>query len=60
MEFLLQNGAKPNVPGIDNATSLHEAVIRDNASIVKMLVASGADTEARSASGQTPRYDQFY
>lgn len=57
-ELLLKYGAMVNVPGCDNITPLHEAVLSNKLDIVKLLVMYGADAEARDVSGKTPRYVQ--
>lgn len=46
-----------SVPGsTNNVTPLHEAVTNKHLSIVKLLVAHGADIYARSSEGKTPMY----
>jgi ankyrin repeat protein len=56
--LLLKYGAMVNVPGCDNITPLHEAVLNNKLDIVKLLVMYGADAEARDVRGKTPRYVQ--
>jgi ankyrin repeat protein len=55
-DFLLKYGAMVNVPGYDNITPLHEAVLNNKLEAVKLLLMYGADVEARDANGMTPRY----
>lgn len=56
MKLLLEAGAFTSVPGANNVTPLHEAVTNNHPSIVKLLVAHGADIYARSSEGKTPMY----
>jgi ankyrin repeat protein len=55
-ELLLKYGAMVNVPGYDNITPLHEAVLSNKLEVVKLLLMYGADVEARDVNGMTPRY----
>lgn len=54
-ELLLKHGARVNVPGHQNITPLHEAVLNNRLDIVKLLVMYGADAGARDGNGKTPR-----
>jgi hypothetical protein len=45
-----------NVPGYNNITPLHEAVLNNKLEAVKLLLMYGADVEARDVNGMTPRY----
>lgn len=55
--LLLDDGrADPNVPGSDeNLTPLHEATTAGHRGLIKLLVAKGADKNAKDATGKTPR-----
>jgi ankyrin repeat protein len=55
-ELLLKYGAMVNVPGCDNITPLHEAVLNNKLEAVKLLLMYGADPEACDANGRTPKY----
>ena len=46
-ELLLDNGAMINVPGMDNDTPLHDAVMNMRIDVVRMLVRRGANANAR-------------
>lgn len=53
-EWLLSKGANPN--GADPAsTPLGAAIVREDVSMVKLLIKAGADPDLRSPSGITPR-----
>lgn len=60
-EFLLHSGADPNLaeaafgPDYGGETALHEAVKASAAEMVRLLVAHGADPEAKNASGESSR-----
>ena len=47
-------GANPNVRDRKGATPLHRAAARSNTGFISLLVASGADVEARDADSRTP------
>ena len=52
---MLQLGADPNLrSGKHGQTALHTAALRGNASIVEVLLAHGADPNARGNDGITP------
>lgn len=51
-EFLLDNGADPNIQGLFNLTPLH--FVGNNQNIAKLLVDHGADVNASSKWGITP------
>lgn len=55
-DLLLKYGAMVNVPGYDNITPLHEAVLNNRLEAVKLLLMYGADVEACDVNGRTPRY----
>ena len=57
VQLLLQNGANPNIPGGNgqNQTPLHDAAFLNKSNIVKLLLAIGADVNARNADGKIPR-----
>lgn len=57
MQVLLLHGANPNIPGGpgQNQTPLHDAAFLNKSSIVKLLLAHGADVNARNADGKTPK-----
>lgn len=56
VELLLKYGAMVNVPGCDNITPLHEAVLKNELEPVKLLLMYGADPEAYDVHGRTPKY----
>jgi ankyrin repeat protein len=53
--LLLARGASPNVADARGWTALHQAVSRGNALMVEDLIRAGADREARTPEGATPR-----
>lgn len=55
-ELLLKYGAMVNVPGCDNITPLHEAVLNNKLEAVKLLLMYGADPDACDVKGRTPKY----
>lgn len=51
--ILLQAGANPNVPQIQNATALHSAVHRGNLALTKLLIEHGAFPSIEMNTGET-------
>jgi|VirMetMinimDraft_7_1064189.scaffolds.fasta_scaffold34033_1 ankyrin repeat protein len=51
--ILLEAGANPNVPQIQNATALHSAVYRGNLALTKLLIEHGAFTTIEMNTGET-------
>jgi ankyrin repeat protein len=51
--MLLEAGANPNVPQIQNATALHSAVHRGNLALCKLLIENGAFTSIEMNTGET-------
>ena len=49
VELLLDSGAFVNVPGCDNETPLHDAVTMNRVEVVRLLLARGADKQAKYA-----------
>lgn len=63
-EFLIQNGADPNVKDSHGWTPLHRAVLWEHIQIVKLLLRSNADPNAADEDGFTPlhiaaKWDHF-
>jgi len=54
VQRLLQAGARVNVSAKNGATPLHLAAMTGKYSVVKMLIASGADPHAKDANEKTP------
>ena len=54
VQFLLDNGAKVNTPGLENSTPLHEAVSNRNVDMCKLLMRYGADNKSKNIVGTTP------
>jgi hypothetical protein len=52
--FAKNSGANANARNRDMRTPLHWAASNGNASVVRALVAAGADMEAKNADGETP------
>ena len=46
-ELLLDHGALINIPGFDNETPLHDAVVNNKINVVKLLVSRGASVTDR-------------
>lgn len=46
--LLLRHGAAPNQRGVNDYTALHQAACSDNADAVHLLLAGGADPQART------------
>ena len=53
-EFLYQNGAHPNIRGLNEATALHSAAYYGDFEMVQILLKYKADVQARNAKGRTP------
>ena len=53
-EFLYQNGAHPNIRGLNEATPLHSAAYYGDFEMVQILLKYKADVQARNAKGKTP------
>ncbi len=51
--WLLEQGADANTGG-GGRIALHNAIFRDNLAVTKLLIAHGADVEARDRHGNTP------
>lgn len=51
--LLEDRGVRPDLPGIHDTTPLHEAVMAGSLSMVKMLVAAGADMNRLALDGTT-------
>ncbi len=56
LEALIKRGADVNVADTSEATPLHWAVRVKNVESVKLLLAAGADVDARNAEGHPPSY----
>lgn len=54
VKVLLTAGADPNQRGPDGTTGLHQAVLRDDAGLVRLLLQRGADPSAADEAGNTP------
>jgi ankyrin repeat protein len=52
-DLMLGNGGDPNVPQGDGLTPLHAAARRGNPEVIRLLVWSGADAQARTPQGET-------
>ncbi len=52
-DLMLGNGGDPNVPQGDGLTPLHAAARRGNPEVIRLLVWSGADVQARTPEGET-------
>ncbi|MGN0868846.1 MAG: ankyrin repeat domain-containing protein [Akkermansia sp.] len=57
VNYLLQQGANPNVRDEDGKTPLHEACDNGSLPIVMALVGHGADINARDEDGETPLHE---
>lgn len=53
-QFLLQNGANPNIKNAHGQTALHVATITGHRAFVELLLAHGADVNAKDLRGNTP------
>ncbi len=53
-EYLIEQGAVLDWQGEFGFTPLHCAAFRDNASLVRLLLASGADASVTDDGGETP------
>jgi ankyrin repeat protein len=53
--LLLEHGADPHATQGGGATALHSAAMTHNAELVELLVARGADPDAATDDGRTPR-----
>ena len=54
LQLLLEAGANPNLAREEGDTALHHAVLYGAVDCVKLLIAAGADIEAREISDSTP------
>ena len=54
VKLLVESGAKINAKGIDDETSLHVAVNKNNIEIVRYLLNNGADINSKEILGWTP------
>ena len=52
---LLRQGADPNIADREGYTPLHYAVMKGNLAVVNVLLQKGANRDAASISGSTPR-----
>lgn len=55
VRFLIEHGLNVNPLGVPNRTPLHSAALLGHKDIVALLLARGADPEARDQLGRTPR-----
>ena len=54
LTLLLQAGANPNEPGINNNTPLHIALLKNNKGSIEVLLQAGADINIQNSVGNTP------
>ena len=55
MDLLLKHGADPNTRDDSELTPLHWAVVKWNRNCIRKLIEKGADVNAKSQEGKTPR-----
>lgn len=55
MKVLLENGANPDLPGYENSTPLHMAIINNHVTVIKMLLEYGCNVNARNLHNITPK-----
>jgi RNA polymerase sigma factor (sigma-70 family) len=53
VDLLLRHGADPNLASLNSITPLHRAAMRGHASIVRRLLAGGADAQSHDIYGRT-------
>jgi len=53
-EWLLENGANPNITTKDGNTALHIGALKGNTTIISILMNHGADINAKNSDGLTP------
>ena len=47
VKLLLDNGALVNIPGLDNDTPLHDAVVNNHVEVASLLISRGANSKLR-------------
>ena len=56
VQKLLKGGVSPNRQDASGRTALHEAAANGDAKLFRMLIAAGADIQARDKQGVTPEF----